>query len=98
MKILALENELPGLSAKDFAPYLEAEAQRVWELQQADLIREIYFRPDLHSAVLVLECESLPEAESILASLPLVSNSLIRFELVPLAPYSGYSRLFSKQG
>jgi len=98
MKILALENELPGLSGEDFAPYLKGEAQRVWELQQADIIREIYFRPDQHSAVLVLECESLSEAESILASLPLVSNNLIRFELVPLAPYSGFSRLFSNQG
>ena len=96
MKILALEVEAPGLSAVDFAPHLEDEARTLWGLHQAGVVRETYFRPDLHTAVLVLECESLQHAETALASLPLVQRRLIRFELVPLAPYSGYSRLFAR--
>lgn len=46
--------------------------------------------------VLVLECESLQHAETVLSSLPLVQRRLISFELIPLEPYSGYSRLFSQ--
>lgn len=46
MMILAFEVETPGLTAAAFAPYLDAEAARVWELYQAGVIREMYFRSD----------------------------------------------------
>ena len=94
MKIIAIEHERPGLSAADFAPHLQAEAARAWELYQAGTVRELYFRTDEHSAVLVLECASLDEARLVLDSLPLVQAGLITFELVPLAPYPGFERLF----
>ena len=94
MKILALEIEAPGLSPTAFAPHLQDEARTLWDLYQAGLVREAYFRPDRHTAVLVLECESLLHAETVLSSLPLVQRRLISFELIPLEPYSGYSRLF----
>ena len=94
MKILALEREKPGLTAEDFQPHLKAEARRVWELQQADMIREIYFRADKSEAVLMLECESVEAAEEALANLPLVKAGLIDFELIPLKPYPGLERLF----
>jgi hypothetical protein len=32
MKILAIEREYEGKTAKDFQPHLEAEARRVWKL------------------------------------------------------------------
>ena len=98
MKILALEIEAPGLAAAAFAPHLQAEARALWDLHQAGLVREAYFRPDRHTAILVLECDSLEHAEKALSSLPLVQLRLITFELVPLAPYSGYSRLFVAEG
>lgn len=45
MKILAIEHELPGAEPDQFTPQLkQAEAARVWELFQADFIREVYFR------------------------------------------------------
>ena len=46
----------------------------VWELQQQGFIREIYFRGDRHTAVLVLECADINHADSILSSLPLVQQ------------------------
>jgi hypothetical protein len=94
VKILALEVEAPGLSPADFAPHLQDEARALWGLYQAGVVREAYFRPDQHTAVLVLESESLAHVEAALASLPLVQRRLITFELIPLEPYSGYSRLF----
>jgi hypothetical protein len=95
MKILALEIDTPGVAAEQFAPHLKAEASAVWELYQAGVIRECYFRADRHSAVLVLECASVAAARLALEVLPLVEHGLISFELIPLAPYPGFARLFT---
>jgi hypothetical protein len=58
MKVLALENEVANATENDFRPHLKAEAAKVWELCQAGVIREIYFRGDARRAVLILECGS----------------------------------------
>ena len=94
MKILALEKEIPGKMAEQFAPLLKAEAARVWELYKNGQIRETYFRQDDHSAVLVLECADGEEAVRLLDTLPLVQAGLIDFEIIPLMPYPGFERLF----
>jgi hypothetical protein len=95
MKILAMEKELPGATAEAFRLHLKAEAARVWELVQADVIRELYFRQDRSEAVLVLECATVEEAKAALDTLPLVREGLITFEMIPLVPYPGFSRLFA---
>jgi muconolactone delta-isomerase len=95
MKILALEVEAEGVTPVQFARFAEAEARRVWELYQNGIIREIYFRADRSEAVLILECADTNEAQHVLESLPLVKAELIRFELIPLAPYPGFARLFN---
>ena len=94
MKLLAIEHEVPGKTAPDFVPHLRTEAQRVWELSQAGVIRESYFRADRNEAVLVLECAGVEEAEELLDSLPLVRAGLIQFEIIPLKAYPGFARLF----
>ena len=95
MKILALEQQVPNVNQERMRPYLEEEALCVWDLLQQSVLREIYFRADAHQAVLILECENGDEAQLILATLPLVREGLITFEIVPLAPYPGFSRLFA---
>ncbi len=97
MKILALEHENPNLTAADFQPHLKAETRRVWELYKNSHIREIYFRADQSSAVLLLECSDVEEADRILSTLPLVKENLIYFELIPLVPYPGFERLFEAE-
>ena len=94
MKILALETEVPGVPDDAYAPHLRAEAARAWELHQAGVIRELHFRADRPEAVLVLECAGVDEARAALATLPLVREGLIDFELIPLVPYPGFARLF----
>jgi hypothetical protein len=98
MKLLALERERPQAQAQDFQPLLQAEARRAWELTQAGLLREIYFRADRSQAVLVLECDTLAAAQAALDSLPLVQAGLIEFEIIPLRPYPGFERLFGQPG
>ncbi len=95
MKILAFEHELPGATRDQFQQYAKEEARQVWELYQTGSIRELYFRADQHTAVMVLECASIDEAEARLAELPFVREGLIRFELIPLTAYTGFARLFN---
>ncbi len=96
MKILALEKERGGTTTEQFQKYSKEEALQVWNLYKSEKIREIYFREDQNSAVIVLECENVKEADEILASLPFVKNKLIHFDLIPLKPYPGFDRLFGK--
>jgi hypothetical protein len=98
MKILALEKETPGISDDQFGPHLKAEARQVWELQQAGILREIYFTADTQCAVLILECADAMEASAVLKTLPLVQHGLIEFEVHPMIPYPGFSRLFEAPG
>jgi muconolactone delta-isomerase len=95
MKILALEKEVPRVAVTAFQPHLQAEAARVWELQQAGVLREIYFRQDRPDAVLILECADVAEAQRVLGTLPLVQAGLIAFEVISLKPYPGLARLFA---
>jgi muconolactone delta-isomerase len=96
MKFLALEKAVPGAAEAAFTDeLLREEALRAWELYRQGLIRELYFRADASSAVLVLECNTPSLAQDTLASLPLVQRGLIAFEVIPLRPYPGFSRLFA---
>ena len=98
MKILALEHPFPGISGGEPEAHLKQEALYVWRLQQEGVIREIYFRADRREAVLMLEAHDEDEAQRILATLPLVRERLIAFDVIPLVPYSGFERLFGTTG
>jgi muconolactone delta-isomerase len=97
MKILAIEKEVPGATEEQFAPYLKAEAVRAWELYQAGVCRELDFNRDNHCAVLIFECSDVEEARRVLDTLPLVKAGLITFDIIPLAPYPGFARLFASE-
>jgi muconolactone delta-isomerase len=96
VKMLAIEVEAQDIQPEQFQPYLRAEARRVWTLYQEGTIRELYFRADRSTAVLILEAADLKEAKQILASLPLVQAGLIDFDVMPLVPYPGFARLFGE--
>ena len=99
MRILAIERQVPGVADDRFTPELSAaEARRAWDLQQAGTIRELFFRADESSAVLMLECSDVDEARRVLAELPLVAVGLIDFEVIPLRAYPGFARLFTSSG
>ncbi len=94
MKILAFERELPSGTLEKFQRFAKEEARTAWELYQSGAIRELYFRADQHTAVLVLENDSIDEAAAVLAALPFVRQGLITFDLIPLTAYPGFARLF----
>jgi len=93
MRILAIETPVEGLTESRFTREIAAaEALRAWDLHQSRAIRELYFRADSPAAV--LECVDVAEAQTVLASLPMVAAGLISFEVVPLQAYTGFARLF----
>ena len=96
MKILAIEHELSGTTAEQFQKYAKDEARMVWELHQAGIIRELYFRSDRNEAVLVFESDSVTNVEEALTKFPFVQAGLIIFELIPLKAYPGFERLFTQ--
>jgi muconolactone delta-isomerase len=97
MKILAIEKNIPGVEEDQFtSERLKSEAVRALELYQAGVIRELYFRRDKSTAVLVLEADSLEKARTALQTLPLVRQKLIDFDVIPLRPYPGFARLVAE--
>ena len=74
---------------------LRAEAASLWELHQAGVVRQMFFRADRHEAVLLLEVTGPEAAKGALGELPLVRSGLIDFEIVPLRAYPGFARLFT---
>lgn len=92
MKILALEQELEGVSGTYTEPLLQAEAHHVFRLYLSDHIREIYFTEN-NNAVLILEAPDKVTAEKWLNELPLVKAGLIQFAVMELKPYTGYERI-----
>ncbi|MBI1256906.1 MAG: superoxide dismutase [Chloroflexi bacterium] len=95
MKIIALEVPVPDVDGSKFAPHIKPEAKRVWDMLQSGELREIYRRTDGKGHVLVFECASIDEAQSLVDSLPLVQQKLIAFDLIPLGAYPGLARLFA---
>jgi hypothetical protein len=92
MKILAMETELQSPAGEGSADLYKHEARQVYALYLSGALREIYLT-QANSAVLVLECESLAEAERLLNTLPLVQAGAIAFTVHELRPYRGYGRL-----
>jgi muconolactone delta-isomerase len=93
MQILAIENELKPIPAELAGELLREEAARVWALKKQEVIREIWFTRVGRCAVVLLECDSEAEAERLLATLPLVRERYIEFEIRGLQAYNGFDRL-----
>jgi hypothetical protein len=93
MKILAIEKEVPGVDWSMVNKELLAqEALDVYRMYLSEQLREHYFN-EQNCAVLVLECESKVQAQTLLGKLPLVQHHLIAFEIMELHPYTGYDRI-----
>ena len=60
MKFLAMEIENFPVNWKEVDPnLLKAEARCLFDLQQADVIRQVFFRADTRTAVIEWECDSI---------------------------------------
>jgi hypothetical protein len=78
-------------SEEEFAPRLEAEAERARALYVAGFIRQIWHRGDVKGACLLWEAASEQEVREKLATLPLIAAGMLEVvSVVPLNPYLGF--------
>jgi hypothetical protein len=98
MKILVMPKPRPGVSAEELQRHAPAEIRAVWDLYVQGICREFYTRlAEPGRVILMFEAESVEAAQQAISTLPFVQRNLIDFDLIPLAPFSGLSRLFATQ-
>ena len=99
MKILVMPKPIPGVSREDMLAHAPAEVRAVWKLYEAGICREMYTRANEGGRViLLLECPSVDDARTALATLPFARLHLVDFDLVPLGPFTGLAQLFQPVG
>ena len=94
MKILALERPTADADEQRIKALRGKEAARVWKLGTQGIIRDMYFRRDTGTSVLILETNDVDEAQDVVNGLPLVVEGLVEFELIPLGHYEPLAMLF----
>src|SRR5579864_620402 len=95
MKILVMPKPREGVAREKLLQHADAEIQAVWELYAQGICREFYTRANEPGrVVLMFECATLEAAKEALATLPFAQLHLIDFDLIPLAPFTGLTRLF----
>ncbi|MBN2878724.1 MAG: hypothetical protein JXN65_03745 [Clostridia bacterium] len=92
MKFIAIEKEIEGADWSKADEILAKEAYRVHELYLEGTLREIYLTEE-RSAILILESETREHIETAMASLPLVKEGMIEFNISELNPYQGMKRI-----
>jgi muconolactone delta-isomerase len=92
MEFMAVMRRRTEAFAQDeFDKYLEAEAEAVRSMYIAGTVRAIWSRGDAVGAVLLLEADSIEQAEQLVASLPLMQRGMLdREKLIPLRGYRGF--------
>jgi hypothetical protein len=75
--------------------HADAELRALWSLYRDGVVREMY-SPAAPGAILVLEAESVREAERLVASLPLISARVMALEVTELRPFAAIEMLFSR--
>jgi muconolactone delta-isomerase len=97
MKFLAMSRRCPGATDAQVAAHATAEALAAFRLMRAGVFEQLYFSRDWRGAVLVLQVASREDAEAALATLPMVAEGVIGFDLYQLDPYDHYVRLFADE-
>ena len=93
MQILAIDKIGEGVTAAMLEPHLPQELAATVNLYLQEKIRTFYFRKDRVGVVFIMECESVQEAKEILATLPMVQEKLLDFDLIPVGPLMPLGRL-----
>src|SRR5437870_2309090 len=95
MKILVMPKPIEGVSREELLQHAAEEIQAVWQLYTQGICREFYTRANEPGRVVMMfESASVEATKEALATLPFAQLHLIDFDLIPLAPFTGLTRLF----
>ncbi len=95
MKVLVLPKPMEGIPREQLLQRAGEEIRAVWDLYEQGIVREFYTRVNEPGrVVLILESASVEAAQEALATLPFAQLHLLDFDVIPLAPFVGLTRLF----
>jgi hypothetical protein len=96
VKLLAVMRPREGVDVRaEVARHAEAELRALWQLYRDGVVREMY-SPAGPGAVLVLEAESVQEAEHRISEFPLIAAGVMALEVTELRPFGAIEMLFSR--
>jgi muconolactone delta-isomerase len=92
MQFLTLSRRrIEAFSDAQFAPFAEAEIERVRSLYAEGIVRQIWQRGDMPGACMLFEAASEEEVRAALATLPLMQAGMLELLwVIPLKPYRGF--------
>lgn len=93
MRFLAIENEVCPMMLGEKEVLLSEQSKALHEYYLQDYIRDIHQKSDSTETILIMECISKREAESLLKKLPLVRAGKVTFDVIPFGPYEGFKYL-----
>ena len=96
MQFLILARVTQGASIEQVLPHVKAEAEAVWQQYSAEILRSIHYIADMSGAVLLCEAPNLESMQAIAAQFPMAKSGVLKFEILPLKPYTGLESLFAK--
>jgi hypothetical protein len=95
VKLLAIMRPREGVGVERLiAPHAQAELLALWQLYRDGVVREMH-SPGEPGAVLVLEADSVKDAQRLLSGLPLLANEIMSLDLIQLHPFAALQMLFS---
>lgn len=100
MQVLAILRTLPSATPDRLGPLVKPEAQHVWDMHLGGVLRAAHFlqapgAPFPMGVSLMLEVDNPDQAKRLIDALPMVIEGVILAEVLPLAPFTGYSALFA---
>lgn len=96
MQFLLIARVAEGVSMEQVLPHVKAEAKAVWEKYSSEIVRSIYYIADMSGAVLICEAANKEAMQEIAAQFPMAEAGVLKFEVLPLKPYTGLESLFAK--
>ncbi len=84
MKVVAIITFRSTGAPEATGEQFKAEADELWKLHTAGILREMYYRKDKPGGLLMLEIDSLEAANEALSELPSVKLDLATIECFPV--------------
>lgn len=92
MQYLVTTSDNGDINWDKYVDVLRTEAKHVLSFISRGVLRNIWFT-EKKDAVLLFECDCIEDVSIIMDTLPLVAESLIKYEVICLFPYTGFERI-----
>jgi hypothetical protein len=96
MKVFAIATPKPTLTPEKLQQFMPAEVPATLQHYLDGTVEQFWFREKL-GPIFLMNVESVEEAKASLATLPLVANDLMTYEVFPVSPLKPLGRLIQSK-